>query len=142
MTVVRIKMLRPGARAPKYSHHGDAGADLYLPGDQRVVVARGRIETVYLGFAIELPLGFKADVRPRSSQSRAGIHVSLGTVDAPYRGEVAINITALTDEGAVYYPGDRIGQLVVTPVEHVTFVESEELSETSRGQGGFGSTGR
>ncbi len=103
---------------------------------------RAKIPT---GLAIELPEGFEAQVRPRSGLAdRHGIALvnSPGTIDSDYRGEIQIILINLGSEAFEIKPGDRIAQLVIAPVARAVLVELESLSDTPRGDGGFGSTGR
>ncbi len=96
------------------------------------------------GLSIELPAGFEAQVRPRSGLAlKKGIGVlnSPGTIDADYRGEISVIVVNLSDVAYEIAPGERIAQMVVAPHSRVQWIEAEELSETKRGSGGFGSTG-
>ena len=128
---------------PAYAHPGDAGADLCATAP--VVLAPGERATVGTGVALALPEGFVGFVVPRSGlAARHGITIvnSPGTVDAGYRGE--IRVTLLNTDAREPYAvaeGDRIAQLVVMPVARASFVPVESLPASSRGEGGFGSTG-
>ena len=140
---VHIKMLDPELPLPAYAHPGDAGADLFAAED--VELAPGERRLVRTGVAIGLPEGFVGLVHPRSGlAARLGVTVlnAPGTVDAGYRGEIMVNLVnhdrVIT---AKISRGDRIAQLVVQRVEHAHFVVVDELSDTSRGAGGHGSTG-
>ncbi|WP_435415135.1 dUTP diphosphatase [Ruicaihuangia caeni] len=138
-----VDVLFKGSHMPEYAHPGDAGADLIST--ERLVLAPGQRALVPTGLSIALPEGFAAFVVPRSGlAARHGITVvnSPGTVDAGYRGE--IKVTLLNTDSSVPYtvePGDRIAQLIVMPVPRVRFVGVDELPESVRGAGGFGSTG-
>ena len=105
------------------------------------MIRSGCTVTIPTGIAIELQPGTEAQVRPRSSISKRGLLVHLGTVDNGYRGEIGVIVSNISNYSAVIRPGDRIAQLVVAPVLYPKFREAEELSETERGEGGFGSTG-
>jgi dUTP pyrophosphatase len=140
---VQIKRLDAELPLPAYAHPGDAGADLFAAED--VELAPGQRRLVRTGVAIGLPEGFVGLVHPRSGlAARLGVTVlnAPGTVDAGYRGEIMVNLVnhdrVIT---AKISRGDRIAQLVVQRVEHAHFVVVDELSETSRGAGGHGSTG-
>lgn len=139
--IVRFKKLHPRAKLPTYAKPGDAGADVCAV--ESVRLRYGEPVVIPFGFAIELPDGYEAQIRPRSSLSKAGVFVSLGTVDAGYRGVVGATLT-LVRPGADFeiFIGDRVAQMVIAPVTHATFEEAEELSASERGTGGFGSTGR
>lgn len=124
-----------------------AGADLCaaLSDGESLVLAPGRRALVPCGFAMALPPGYEAQVRPRSGlAARHGVTVlnSPGTIDADYRGEVKVILINLGEDDFVITRGERIAQLVVAPVTQPAFELVEELDETQRGTGGFGSTGR
>ena len=133
--VVEMRRLRPDAQLPAYQSEGAAGMDVHAcPEDGRaVVVEAGEIKAIPCGFAMAVPRGFEAQMRPRSGLGmRHGITLpnAPGTIDSDYRGEVI-----------VVEPGMRIAQMVIAPVAHAQIVEVKELDQTSRGEGGFGSTG-
>ncbi|MEY4713721.1 MAG: hypothetical protein RIQ37_51 [Actinomycetota bacterium] len=128
---------------PTYAQPGDAGADLRSR-VAAVVPARGRT-LVPTGVSIALPDGYVALVHPRSGLAhKHGITVlnTPGTVDAGYRGEIAVNLYNTTDEDFAIEVGDRIAQLVIQAVERAQFIEVERLPESDRGEGGHGSTGK
>ncbi len=131
---------------PVYETPGAAGMDLRaaVAEDQPLVLRPGARAAVPTGLAIALPPGHEAQVRPRSGLAlRHGITLlnSPGTVDADYRGEIRATLINLGDEDFVIRRGDRIAQLVIAPVEQATLREVDTLDETTRGVGGFGSTG-
>ncbi|MDP6479433.1 MAG: dUTP diphosphatase, partial [Phycisphaerales bacterium] len=112
--------------------------------DQERVIEPGCIVMIPIGIAIALPIGHEGQVRPRSGlASRHGITLpnAPGTVDEDYRGEVCVPLINLGPEPFSIEPGMRIAQMIVSPVTHCTIAEVEELGETERGRGGFGSTG-
>ena len=140
---VLITRLDPDVPLPSYARHGDAGADLVTAED--VDLAPGERAVVRTGVAIALPAGYAAFVHPRSGlAARHGVTVvnAPGTIDAGYRGEIKV-ILLNTDPArpASFRRGDRIAQLVVQRVEHVTFCEVAALPGSARAEGGFGSTG-
>ncbi|MBO9555798.1 dUTP diphosphatase [Cellulomonas sp.] len=142
-TEVLLLRLDPDLPAPSYAHPGDAGADLVARVDV-TLPPRGRA-TVPTGVAIALPDGFAAFVHPRSGlAAKHGLTIvnAPGTVDAGYRGEIAVTLLN-TDatETLVLHRGDRIAQLVIQRVERVRFVDVERLPGSHRGEGGFGSSG-
>jgi len=139
--MINVKLLHPSATLPSRKHSGDSGADLTYPGPGTMYLDSLETRVVSTGIAIELPPGTEAQVRPRSSISKRGLLVHLGTVDNGYRGEIGVIISNISNHSAVIRPGDRIAQLVVAPVLCPKFREVEELDETERGEGGFGSTG-
>lgn len=142
MIDVKFKRLDPAARVPVYSTPGSAGCDIHAVEAQHVP-PRSRV-MVRTGLAIEVPVGHECQARPRSGlAAKHGVTVlnSPGTVDSDFRGEMMILLFNTTDQGFDVFPGDRIAQLVFAPVVQATFAEVDELSETSRGAGGWGSTG-
>ncbi len=140
---ILIRRLDAGVPLPSYAHPGDAGADLTTTVD--VHLAPGERAMVPTGIGIALPEGYVALVHPRSGlAARCGVSIvnAPGTVDAGYRGEIKVMLINLDPVHPVHLRrGDRIAQLVVQRVEHARFVEVEELPESVRGDGGYGSTG-
>ncbi|WP_394940999.1 dUTP diphosphatase [Psychromicrobium sp. YIM B11713] len=140
---VQLKMLDPGLEPPSYAHPGDAGADLRTRID--VVIAPGERVLVPTGVSIALPEGFVALIHPRSGlATKHGITIvnAPGTVDAGYRGEIAVTLlnTDLSQPISLSR-GDRIAQMVIQRVEYAQFLPVEELPDSVRGTAGFGSTG-
>ncbi len=128
---------------PIYAQPGDAGADLRSR-VEATVPARGRV-LVPTGVSLALPDGYVGLVHPRSGLAhKHGITVlnTPGTIDAGYRGEIAVNLYNTTDEDFSVEIGDRIAQLVIQQVERVQFIEVQKLPESDRGEGGHGSTGK
>lgn len=144
---VRFKRLSPQAILPEYKTAHAAGMDLSacLPGESGgVTLAPGQIRLVPLGFAIALPVGFEAQIRPRSGlATKHGVTVpnAPGTVDADYRGEMMVALINLGSSAYTIRHGDRIAQMVIARHEVARLVAVDELDETARGAGGFGSTG-
>jgi dUTP pyrophosphatase len=141
---LKIRKLRPDAFLPSYAHgsHEDAGMDLRAVED--AVLRPGIPFAVPTGFAMELPPGYEAQVRPRSGLAlKHAITVpnSPGTIDPAYRGEVKVILLNLGREDYQIHAGDRIAQMVVARYEGVEVVETE-LADSARGEGGFGSSGR
>lgn len=143
MLEIAVRRLDPRLPAPTYAHPGDAGADLHAA--EAATLAPGERVLVPTGIAVALPDGFAAFVHPRSGLAlRHGLSVvnTPGTIDAGYRGEIKVLLVNHDLHETVRIArGDRIAQLVVQRVEHVTFREVESLEDTSRGAGGYGSTG-
>ena len=129
---------------PNYETIASAGMDLRADLDAPITLTPlGRV-IVKTGLFIELPIGYEAQVRPRSGLAiKKGITVlnSPGTVDADYRGEIGVILVNLSNEDFVIENGERIAQLIIAKHERAEWIEVQELSETSRGEGGFGSTG-
>ncbi|XAS69035.1 dUTP diphosphatase [Micrococcaceae bacterium Sec5.7] len=140
---VQLKMLDAGLEAPSYAHPGDAGADLRARND--VVLEPGERRLVPTGVSIALPDGFVALIHPRSGlAAKHGLTVvnAPGTVDAGYRGEIAVTLLNTDRHHAIELRrGDRIAQMVIQRVEYAEFVTVNELGASVRGAGGFGSTG-
>lgn len=139
---LRILKLRPDALLPVRATAQSTGFDLYACLDAPMLLgpAPQRVST---GIAIEFPAGYDVQVRPRSGLSARGVGVALGTIDADYRGELLV--TMWTFGGVAAHElqhGDRIAQLVISRLAPAMLIEVTELSETSRGEGGHGSTGR
>jgi dUTP pyrophosphatase len=129
---------------PNYETIASAGMDLRADLTAPItLVPLGRV-IVKTGLFIELPIGYEAQVRPRSGLAiKKGITVlnSPGTVDADYRGEIGVILVNLSNEDFVIENGERIAQLIIAKHERAEWIEVQELSETTRGEGGFGSTG-
>lgn len=133
-----------GLELPSYATEQSAGMDLAAAIDAPVVLAPGERRAVPTGFAIALPDGYEAQVRPRSGLAlKHGISIlnSPGTIDADYRGEIRVILVNLGQEAVTLRRGDRIAQLVVAPVTRAAWNETASLPGTARGDGGFGSTG-
>lgn len=140
---VKIQKIHPQAKVPFYAHKGDAGLDLYSVDD--VEIAPGDIKLVHTGIIMELPESTEAQVRPRSGLAlKHGITVlnTPGTIDEGYRGEVGVILINHGKEAFHVEVGMKIAQMVIKPVFRCDVVEAESLSETSRGEGGFGSSGK
>ena len=130
---------------PSYATEFSAGMDLKANIEEPIVLGSLERAMVPTGLFIELPAGFEAQIRPRSGlAAKHGISIvnSPGTIDADYRGEIKVVLVNLSAETFSINPGERIAQMVVAKHEHVEWEEVEELSESERGTGGFGSTGR
>ena len=129
---------------PHYATDGSAGADLHAAVDTDLVLAPGARAAVPTGFAVALPPGYEAQVRPRSGLAlKSGITLpnSPGTIDADYRGEVQVILLNAGHEAFIVTRGMRIAQIVIAPVTRAAWQEEVSLDETARGAGGFGSTG-
>ena len=128
---------------PKKAHSDDAGYDLYSRIDAVLEPLSGM--AIPVGFAIELPAGYEAQIRPRSGLA-AKHHITVtnspGTVDTNFRGEVKVILYNLGREPFIIQRGDRIAQMVICKLPEIDIIEATELSETDRGSGGFGSTGK
>lgn len=142
--VIRFKRLSDKAVAPVKAHATDAGFDLTCIGAEPEISECGQVNLVYhTGIAVEIPEGYFGALVPRSSISKKSIALTncMGVIDAGYRGEILAKFRPTTDViPAVYKEGERFAQLLILPVPEVTFEESETLSETDRGENGYGST--
>lgn len=137
---LKVKRINPGARLPFYSHAGDAGMDLFSAVEE--VLAPGEVKAIPTGIKMAIPKGYVGLIWDKSGLSLRGIHRLAGVVDAGYRGEVRVVMANLGREPFSIQKGMKIAQMLIQPVETVEIVEAEELDDTSRGEGGFGSTGR
>ncbi|MDO5978807.1 dUTP diphosphatase [Flavivirga spongiicola] len=143
---MQIKIINKSRHAlPNYETIASAGMDLRANISESISLKPLERTIVKTGLFIELPIGFEAQVRPRSGlAAKKGITVlnAPGTVDADYRGEIGVILVNLSNEDFTIENGERIAQMVISKHERAEWIAVEELSETSRGEGGFGSTGR
>ena len=142
----KIRKLREGAKIPRRATEGAAGMDLYACIDESITLAPQQLVIVPTGIAIELPdNGCAAFLYARSGLGvKHGICLAngVGVIDSDYRGEVCAGLCNVSDKPYVIAPGERIAQMVIAPVFTPDVVEVSELSDTQRGAGGFGSTGK
>lgn len=136
---VKIKLVE-GGRIPEYKTDGSSGADCYSRVNDKI--RPGETKIIPLGFAVEIPEGYEMQIRPRSGLTSKGKLSIIGTIDSDYRGEVGAIIYNSSEDEFVVSSGDRISQAIISPVIKANFNVVEKLSETSRGSGGFGSTGK
>ncbi len=142
--VVQITLLTSGASLPDYATDAAAGMDLAAAIAEPIVLAPGARALVPCGFAMAIPAGYEAQIRPRSGLAfKQGLTVlnTPGTIDADYRGEVKVILVNHGDASFAIEPGMRIAQMVVAPVERVMWSRVDGLPDTARGEGGFGHTG-
>ena len=143
--VLSIKRLSDLATLPAYQSTEAAGMDLHAAIEQAIVLEPGAITLVPLGFAMALPPGFEGQVRPRSGlASRHGITLpnAPGTIDSDSRGEVKVPLVNLGDSAFTIEQGMRIAQMIIAPVVQAQLQEVDDLDDSDRGEGGFGSTGQ
>lgn len=141
---VAVKLLDPRAKMPTYGSVDAAGADLYAVTDGPVTVAPGQTVLIHTGLALAIPQGFVGLVYARSGlATKQGLAPAnkVGVIDADYRGELMVALHNHSGEMRTVEHGDRIAQLVITPYLTAQFTQQEELDDTVRGEGGFGSTG-
>lgn len=143
-TEVKIKKLNDNAVIPTYGTEFSAGADLYACMEESVSLAPGETVLIKTGLSMEIPAGYAGLIYARSGlASKKGLAPAnkVGVVDADYRGEIMVALHNHSNTTAVVEPGERIAQMVITPFLTADFVVVDELEETIRGTGGFGSTG-
>jgi dUTP pyrophosphatase len=141
---VQFKRLSASATVPSYQSEHAAGMDLHAAIEESITIEVGAISMIPLGFAIALPDHYEAQVRPRSGiASKFGVTLpnAPGTIDADYRGECCVPLINHGNKPFTVEPNMRIAQMIISPVVQASFEIVEELDETERGSGGFGSTG-
>lgn len=138
---IKIKRTDPSAQIPAYASLGASGLD--LAAIDLVSLAPNQRKLLRTGISIELPQGYGAFVMGRSGNTiKRGLFVALGLIDSDYRGEIGVMAVNATDKEIIIRCGDRIAQLVIIPTPQIQIVETNELTNTSRGTNGFGSTGK
>ena len=138
---IKIKRIENG-KLPEYKTQGSIGADCYARIEKEIILNENDMVTIPLGFAVEIPDGYEMQIRPRSGLARKNKMLAvLGTIDSDYRGEVCAILINHSRSIFIVKPNDRIAQAVVCPVIRAEWCLTDELSETERGEGGFGSTG-
>ena len=145
MNTIRVKKLHPNAKLPTYGSPEAAGADLYACLEEAVTIQPGEVYWVPTGIALEVPKGCAGLVYARSSMGvKRGLAPAnkVGVVDSDYRGEIKVVLLNHSNQPQTLEPGERVAQFVITPVLTPAYEEAEDLSDTSRGIGGFGSTGK
>ena len=145
MNPVRVKILKDGAKLPTYGSAQAAGADLYACLEETVTIHPGKSAFIPTGLSMEIPEGFAGLIYARSGLAcKRGLAPAnkVGVIDSDYRGEFIVVLYNHGDTVQSVADGERIAQLVITPVLTVPYVEVDELTETQRSAGGFGSTGR
>lgn len=145
MSTIAVKKVRPNAILPTYGSRDAAGADLYACLDASVTIEVGETVFIPTGLAMEVPKGCAGLVYARSSLgAKRGLAPAnkVGVIDSDYRGEISVVLHNHGKVAQTVSPGERIAQLVITPVLTPVYEEAEELTDTGRGTGGFGSTGK
>ncbi len=137
---IKIKKLKENAKLPTYHHPGDVGMDLYSM--ETVTVKPGEHHRFWHGFALEFPIGYAGIIMDKGSISNAGLAHMGGVYDAGYRGEYNTLLVNLSDKSYTFEVGDKVSQLVILPVKIGKLKEVKKLSESARGEGRFGSTGK
>ena len=145
MEPVRVKILRNGAKLPTYGTAEAAGADLYACLETPVIIAPGATAFIPTGIALEVPRHCAGLIYARSGLAcKRGLAPAnkVGVVDSDYRGEIKVVLLNHSNQPQTLQPGERVAQFVITPVLTPAYEEVEELTDTTRGTGGFGSTGK
>ena len=137
---IRLKKLNPTAVTPSYSKDGDAGMDLTAT----TIISNTIDQVTYgTGISLEIPKDYVGLVFPRSSIRKYDLELtnSVGVIDSGYRGEIQLTFNKVNNKTTIYNVGDRVGQIMIIPYPKINIVESDELTITERGEGGFGSSG-
>ncbi|HAC11288.1 MAG TPA: dUTP diphosphatase [Clostridiales bacterium] len=145
MPAIKVKKLDERAVLPAYGSEYAAGADLYAVSDGAITFLPGETKFVHTGLAMEIPVGYAGLVYARSGlATKRGLAPAnkVGVIDADYRGEIMVALHNHSEKEQTIESGERIAQLVVTPFLKAEYTEAESLSDTARGEGGFGSTGK
>ena len=145
MESIHVKILRPGATMPAYGSSGAAGADLTACLEEAVAIAPGQTAFIPTGIAMEVPAGCAGLIYARSGMAcKQGLAPAnkVGVIDSDYRGEIVVALHNHSSETRTVEPGQRIAQMLITPVLTPPYEAAEELSDTVRSAGGFGSTGK
>ena len=137
---LKIKKIRDDAKVPTRAHHDDAGIDLYAYGEHRVESRQTAV--IPTGVAFEIEEGYVGLIWDKSSISSKSIKTLGGVIDAGYRGEVSVVVNNLSDVPYTFSHGHKVAQLLIQKVEFPEIAEVDELSDSLRGEGGFGSTGK
>jgi len=137
---IKIKKLKENAKLPTYHHPGDVGMDVYSM--ETYTLLPGEHYFFYHGFAMEFSTGYGAIIKDKSSISKQGLHSMGGVFDAGYRGEYNTHLVNLSDKPYTVEEGDKVAQIVIFPVAIAEIEETDTLSESARGEGAFGSTGK
>lgn len=145
MSTIRVKILREGARLPVYGSAEAAGADLYACLEDEVTIQPGKTAFIPTGISMEVPMGCAGLIYARSGLAcKRGLAPAnkVGVIDSDYRGEIVVALHNHGLEAQTVANGERVAQMVITPVLTPAYELAEELTDTTRGQGGFGSTGK
>jgi len=137
---IKVKRLKPEAKLPTYAHPGDVGMDLYAM-ESMIIPPMGHAR-IWHGFAMEFEEGYAAIIKDKGSISKALLHTMGGVFDAGFRGEYNTHLVNLGTEPYTIEEGDKVSQLIIYPVAIAELEVSDTLSESARGEGAFGSTGR
>lgn len=138
---IKLKKLKPNSKIPQYGHPGDVGMDLFST--ENYELHPGERKIFYLGFSIEFPSNYAGIIKDKSGLPKeGGIHVIGGVYDSGYRGEYNVQLINLGEKSFKIAEGQKIAQLIFYPIAYATITETDKLSESHRGAGNFGSTGK
>ena len=140
MIILKVKRIHKDAKLPLYQHKGDAGLDVFC--SVSCVLEKGEFKPIPSGIKVAIPEGYVGLIWDKSGVSLKGVHRLAGVIDSGYRGEVKVVMINLGDVPFVIDKGMKIAQMLVQPITKVDVAEVDDLEETSRGEGGFGSTGK
>tara|TARA_B100000989_G_scaffold281648_1_gene246065 strand:- start:1405 stop:1842 length:438 start_codon:yes stop_codon:yes gene_type:complete len=145
MVKVQIKKLDPNAKIPEYKTAGASGVDIMALLEKKITLDPGESQIIPTGLSIAIPEDLEVQIRPRSglaAKSNISVLNTPGTIDSDYRGEIKVILINLGNERFTVKNGDRIAQMILTPIMKFKFEEVNKLDDTIRGSGGFGSTGK
>jgi len=145
MVKILVKKFDKNIKLPTYKTSGSSGMDLMAYIKNKIVIKPNKIKIIPTGIALSIPKNYEIQIRPRSGlAAKKGITVlnTPGTIDSDYRGEIKIILINLSKKSFVVKSGDRIAQMILSPIIKCTLKEVKDLSKTQRGKGGFGSTGK
>jgi dUTP pyrophosphatase len=145
MTEILIKRLSKNISLPKYETSGSSGMDLAANINRNIEIKPGKSEIIPTGLALSIPKNFEIQIRPRSglaAKNNVSVLNTPGTIDSDYRGEIKVIIFNHGDKNFVVNNGERIAQMILSPVVKMELQETNDLPQTIRGEGGFGSTGK
>jgi dUTP pyrophosphatase len=138
---IHIQKLHTDARIPTYAHQGDAGFDIYIPYELTILPKERR--SIPVGLAIEIPDGYVGLLFDKSGLSHThGLKSYGGVIDAGFRGEIRVGLMNLSDTPYTFAQGDKLIQMLIMPVVRAEIIETDSLSDSDRGSGGFGSSGK
>lgn len=139
---MKVKIISKSGKLPEYATENSSGMDLRYYGKDFITIKPGEIKLIPTGISVELEPGYEIQIRPRSGLSlNKGLIAILGTIDSDYRGDLGVILINLGNKEEIISPGDRIAQIVCVKVEKMELIETNSLSDTERGTGGFGHSG-
>ncbi len=141
MLSVKIRKLTEESKVPEHAHKGDAGMDIFA--SEKVILRSGKHIVIPTGIAMEIPEGYAGLVWDKSGLAIShGLTIIAGVIDAGYRGEIFVAMTNISDKAYTLEKGDKVAQILIQKIESPIILQVDELTDSSRGEGGFGSTGK